>query len=67
MTENMVKVPQKQLASLKTIWKLECSSRTLSVRHVLQKAAVKIALLWDLAVLVVDRLTSRRPIGIPFP
>ena len=58
MTENIVKVPQKQLASLKTIWKLECSSRTLSVRHVLQKAAVKTALLWDLAVLVVDRLTS---------
>ena len=36
--------------SLKTwasIWKLECSLQNVSVYHVLQKAAMKIGLLWD--------------------
>ena len=36
--------------SLKTwasIWKLECSLQSVSVYHVLQKAAMKIGLLWD--------------------
>ena len=46
MTENIVKVQQKQLASLKTIWNRGVQF-TDPVRHVLQKAAVKIALLWD--------------------
>ena len=40
LTSNIVQVPQKQLASLKTwasIWKLEYSLQKLSVRHGLQK------------------------------
>ena len=46
LTENIVKVQKKQLASLKTIWNRGVQF-TDPVRHVLQKAAVKIALLWD--------------------
>ena len=45
LTSNIVQVPQKQLASLKTwasIWKLECSLQKLSVCHVLQKPRWKL-------------------------